>query len=73
MSEGVKQMRHTDARIELNSIAEALAQLRDTLVELSLALKDQLADSPSAWREEVTTQADLQLADILKNVRRSDN
>jgi hypothetical protein len=45
-------------------LVAALNELRDSLVHLSMALKDQLADAPSPERDEVLLEVELQLARI---------
>ena len=56
---------------ELMVLAEALWGLRDSLMQVSLALKDQLADIPSSNRDEVKVQVERHLARIKKRRRGS--
>jgi len=54
---------------DLMVLAEALRDLRDSMMQISTALKDHLADIPSSTRDEVTMQVERHLARI-KEVER---
>jgi hypothetical protein len=54
---------------ELLALAVALSDLRDSLVKLSLVLKDHLADAPSPERDEVVMQVEWYLARIREGTR----
>jgi hypothetical protein len=54
---------------DLQALAVALMDLRDSWVLISMALKDHLADAPSPIRDEVMMQVERQLARIQEGER----
>jgi hypothetical protein len=55
----------------LQMLAVALSDLRDTWVLMSIALKDDFADIPSPERDEMMVQVERQLARIREGKRGS--
>ena len=53
----------------LQALSEALSDLRDTWVRVSLQLKDEVADQPSPARDEVLLQVERHLARIREGER----
>jgi hypothetical protein len=49
---------------ELTALAQALSNLRDSWMLVSMALKDELTESPSPLRDEVMVQVERLLAHI---------
>lgn len=62
-------MEHQYTKPEFLVLAESLSDLRDSLVKLSIVLKDHLADTPSPERDEVVMQVELYLARIREGTR----
>lgn len=56
---------------DLMVLAEALRDLRDSLTQVSLALKDHLAEIPSSNRDEITVLVERHLARIKEGRRGS--
>jgi hypothetical protein len=54
---------------QLASLAQALCDVRDLWVRMSLVLKDYLADLPSPIRDEVMTEVERHLARIRESDR----
>lgn len=54
---------------ELNNLAEALSDLRDSWVRISMVLKDHLAETPSPERDEIVIQVERQLVRIREGER----
>ena len=55
----------------LLEISEALRAMRDSWVQLSMVLKDYVADEPSPQRDEVQVQVERHLARIREGNRRT--
>lgn len=62
-------MEPPSAKSDLNVIADALCDIRDTWVLLSIALKDHIADAPSPWRDEIAMLVERQLARLREGER----
>jgi len=56
---------------ELTALVQALGDLRDSWMNISMALKDQLTESPSALRDEVMVQVERHLTRIREGERGS--
>jgi hypothetical protein len=56
---------------ELTVLLQALGDLRDSWMYVSMALKDQLTESPSALRDEVMVEVERHLARIREGERGS--
>lgn len=57
------------AKSDWNEIADTLCDIRDSLVLLSTALKDHIADTPSPLRDEVAILVERQLARLREGER----
>jgi hypothetical protein len=64
-------MEFDQSKAGLMALSEALGTLRDSLVMVSLALKDYKADRPSPMRDEVVVQVERHLARIREAARRA--
>ena len=56
---------------QLNQLARALGDIRDSWVLISLALKDVVTEVPSAARDEVQTEVDRYLCRLSEASRRN--
>jgi hypothetical protein len=54
---------------DLNVTADALCDIRDSWVQISMALKDHVADTPSSLRDEVAILVERQLARLREGER----
>lgn len=54
---------------QLERVAQVLGQIRDSWVLVSLALKDHLADAPSAAKDEVMTEVARHLSRLSESTR----
>jgi hypothetical protein len=64
-----KNMAPESPKNELNVIADALSDVRDSWVLISMALKDHVAEIPSPLRDEVAVLVERQLARIREGER----
>jgi hypothetical protein len=55
---------------QLMQLVGALEEMRDALVEISLSLKDWMAETPSTARDEVLTEVERYLGRIREESRR---
>jgi hypothetical protein len=66
-----QQMDAERTQSNLQELSVALCDLRDSLVLMSMALKDHFADIPSPARDEVMMQVERQIARIREGGRAS--
>jgi hypothetical protein len=64
-------MEPRNSKPDLMVLAKALGDLRDSWLQVSMAMKDHVADTPSPARDAVTAQVERQLAHIMKSLPRS--